>query len=67
MIGLSRYTAGLQLARAIADAADTEIIMLGTSPCHNCAAGDDDTVVALNRAASSIAAAANVSFVDLYT
>eukprot|EP00750_Incisomonas_marina_P031689 INCI8277.9.p3 GENE.INCI8277.9~~INCI8277.9.p3 ORF type:complete len:139 (+),score=13.49 INCI8277.9:720-1136(+) len=63
----AEYANGLGRARRIADAFGAKITLLATTPCHNCADGDEDTVLALNVAAAKLAQSAGLAFLDLHT
>lgn len=70
--GVPEYTAeyrqGLRKAKALTDAAQATLVMLGTTPAHNTARVEDDvTVVALNKAAADLAHETGVKFVDLHS
>jgi hypothetical protein len=59
MAGVAEYTAeyeiGLKKAIAITVSTGATLTIIGTTPCHNCVAGTDATVVALNVAAAALA------------
>jgi hypothetical protein len=65
----SEYRTGLLKVQTIANDTGATVVILGTTPAHNTAkaAADDATVVALNKAAQSLAQEFGFAFVDLHT